>query len=219
MKRRIFILFLSLVLTLMLLILSSCGGKNEKTDAGSADSDSAGISEATPDPAPEKETDPPVITTEDPGPKIKRDEVQLFDTPDHDPVSANGAGISIGMYFKTNLTLLSISFECPSWNDDIGQMTLDLYKWNTDYETTIAGSPIFTETDLFTDYPDNATIEVELPENLCGPGEYLYTFRDGKDGVGMWKSKDDFEGVQSYFKGNPVSGAYKTYLYGWYYVD
>jgi len=213
------ILALLFISAFILLTLFSCGDKAETKDNAAGDSDN-NISETPPEPTPAEETKPPEITTEkETGPKIKKEEVQLFDTPDHDPVSANGAGISIGMYFKTNLTLYSISFECPSWSDDIGQMTLDIYKWNTDYETTVAGSPIFTETELFTDYPDNATIEVELPENLCGPGEYLYTFRDGRDGVGMWKSKDNVEGIQSYFKGNPVSGVYKTYLFGWYYAE
>ena len=210
------ILILTLVFAVMIPLLFSCD-KDEKENSGTTIADN--ISDTQLDPEPIQETDPPEETTEDTGPKIVKDFFQLYENPDHEPVSANGAGISIAMYFKTDMTLYSISFECPSWSDDIGQMTLDIYKWDTDYETTVAGTPLLTETELFTDYADNDTIEVELPENVFGPGEYLYTFRDGKDGVGMWKSTENVEGIQSYYKGNPVKGVYKTHIYGWYYKD
>ena len=210
MKLKIFVLFVLLATV----VLFSCGEKEAADGAGDD------VAETSAESTTEEKTDPPTeATTEDPGPKIIKDYVELFENPDQEAVSANGAGISIAMYFSTDLTLYSISFECPSWSDDIGQMTLELYAWDTDYETTIAGTPLLFETDLFTDYSDNETIELDLPEGMFGPGEYLYAFRDGKDGVGMWKSKDSVEGVQSYFKGNPVAGVYKTYLYGWKYAE
>lgn len=215
MKYKILILFVAFVL--MLTFLLSCGDNDEKDSSGTTEADN--VSDTQSDSAPTQDIEPIEETTVDTGPKIIKDYVQLYENPDHEPVSADGVGISIAMYFTTDMTLYSISFECPSWSDDIGQMTLDIYRWDTDYEMTIEGTPLVTETELFTDYVDNDTIEVELPEGEFVPGEYLYTFRDGRDGVGMWKSIESVEGIQCYYKGNMVSGVYKTHLYGWYYKE
>lgn len=208
MKRKISLLFLTIMVTIP--ILYAC---NDKEDVSTLSSDLTTLSIDSSD---SESPDEPEAMGGISEAKIVQDYISLHKGDDHEAVSANGDGGSIGMYFKTNMTLFSISFECPSWSDDIGQMTLDIYKWDTDYATTLAGTPILTETEHFTDYADNDTVEVLLPENVFAPGEYLYIFRDGRDGVGMWKSVESVEGIQSYFKGEPVSGVYKTYLYGWY---
>lgn len=208
MKLKIRILILFLVITAVNLSLYAC---SDKEDTSAMATENQNI------PTSLERQDAPEPMGEGSEAKIVQDYIPLHKVEDQEIVPTNGEGISIGMYFKTNMTLYSIFFECPNQSPDgVSQMTLDIYKWDTDYATTVAGTPIFTETDRFTDYIDNDTIEVLLPENVFVPGEYLYTFKDGSNGAGIWKSIESAVGVQSYFKGEPISGVYKTYLYGWY---
>ncbi len=86
----------------------------------------------------------------------------------------------------------SIDFECPSWADDKGRITISVYKWNGDYNTSIVAMPIISET--FVDYKDNATLVLDLTDTSgkgLVEGEYVWRIHDGSDagegtGVGIW---------------------------------
>ncbi|XID96143.1 discoidin domain-containing protein [Paenibacillaceae bacterium WGS1546] len=70
----------------------------------------------------------------------------------------------------------------PSWGNNIGNLTLSLYVWNTDYATTTAQAPIARKT--FVDYVDNAWLELEFP--LQGQGDYLWELSDPTEWVGVY---------------------------------
>ena len=79
-------------------------------------------------------------------------------------------------------------------------MVFKVYAWDTDYATTTAKDPVFTDTETFVDYPDNATMEITFSPEI-GPGTYLWELSEGKDGVGVWASKTHGSEGLEFFKG------------------
>lgn len=93
----------------------------------------------------------------------------------------------------------SIKAKFPSWGDSKGSVRLSIYKWNTDYDTTVASDPIYTE--KYENFADNTEIVFDLTDTAgkgLGAGEYLWRIHEGFDervdpdnesepvGVGMW---------------------------------
>ena len=70
----------------------------------------------------------------------------------------------------------------PSWGDSKGSIRLSLYKWDTDYATTVAAEPIATKE--YKNFADCATIEFAFKdadgENIPA-GEYLWRIHEGFD--------------------------------------
>lgn len=110
----------------------------------------------------------------------------------HVPYSLMTEGSSIGIHFKVAEGFLEdFSINCPSWSNDVGSLTMRIFKWNTDYATTVAAAPVAEET--FVDYGDNDWLFMYFSEDgVKGleAGEYLVTLGDGVDesgsGVGLW---------------------------------
>jgi hypothetical protein len=59
----------------------------------------------------------------------------------------------VSAQFSISADVTFVGVSCPSWSDNIGDMTVTLYKFNKDYETTIAGEPISSE--IFEGFGDN----------------------------------------------------------------
>ena len=57
------------------------------------------------------------------------------------PASLSGTN-SAAEKFKATELFDKVSVSCPSWGNNIGNLTLNLYKWNTDYNTSISGSSV-----------------------------------------------------------------------------
>ncbi|PRX63391.1 F5/8 type C domain-containing protein [Cohnella sp. SGD-V74] len=70
----------------------------------------------------------------------------------------------------------------PSWGNNIGNLTLSLYAWNTDYATTTSQAPIARKT--FVDYVDNAWLELEFP--MQPQGQYLWELSNPTEWVGVY---------------------------------
>jgi len=192
----------------------SCGEKEEAAADESAD---ASTIETTGTP----ETSPPPPTT-DPGPKKRMRDITFADTSDESErhpvkVGEGGGYQSIGAKFTAEFTMTSIDLSCPSWSDDIGTMVFKLYKWDTDYATTVAGAPVVADYETLVDYPDNAMMEVDFNAEI-GPGTYLWELSEGKAGVGMWAFKTHGEEGLEFFKnGEPFTDgtALIATLYGY----
>ena len=108
------------------------------------------------------------------------------------PISLLSEKSSVAAHIVSEGILESASANCPSWSDNVGSLTMKFYAWNTDYETTLAGQCLVSET--FIDYEDNATLEMNLTDDFAEgglpAGEYLWILCDGEDagksGVGIW---------------------------------
>ncbi|MBQ5762339.1 MAG: hypothetical protein IIW02_05970 [Clostridia bacterium] len=82
---------------------------------------------------------------------------------------------------------------CPSWSDSVGDMRVELYAFDTDYNKTIAGDPIATN--MFENFDDNDFIGFSFEESdPLKAGEYVIRLLDAFDaggtGVGVWKHGD-----------------------------
>lgn len=123
-----------------------------------------------------------------------------------------GAPKYAALKFTATTPFYGIIAACPSWSDNIGNLTFTLYKWNTDYATTIAGTPLKTAT--FVNYVDNSF----LPLSFTTPqatGTYMWLLSEGTQTVGVWKATNGTAitpNAQSYFQGLAVTGIYQTYI-------
>lgn len=98
-------------------------------------------------------------------------------------------GETVATQFAIAADALFVGIGCPSWSDNIGELTLTLYKFNKDYDTTVAGNHMVQHT--FENYSDNAFIGFEFTEaDPLKAGEYLIVISDAYDeggsGVGLW---------------------------------
>lgn len=202
---------LASVLTLLMIAVfaASCGqeGGTPTTETTS------GAPTEVPTPAP---TEPPVTT--EAGPRKQFTELQPWEKTEQSPVSITDvAGTVIGGQFTTDFTITDLSFECPSWEKDDSSITFKLYKWNTDYATTIAGEPIATET--FPDYVDNSILVMEVEDGIAPAGEYLFTASDGKSSAGMWADNGVYDGYVCYKDGAPLNLSLKMVAGGYKMVE
>ena len=196
--------------------LYSCGAKEDEKAA----TDDEGADATTLEPTDPPATDPPPTT--DPGPKKRIRSIEFADSSDEserNPVKVGEGGgyQTIGAKFTAEFTITDMEISCPSWSDDIGTMIFKLYKWDTDYATTVAGTSVFVDTDTFVDYPDNAMMEVDFGMDI-EPGTYLWELSEGKDGVGVWAYRTHGEEGLEFFKnGEPFADgtAFIATVYGY----
>lgn len=126
-----------------------------------------------------------------------------------------GVKFSVGKDERAN----NITGEYPSWANNIGEITVKLYRWNTDYTTTVAAMPIYEQ--KFVDFQDCAKIAFNISDTAghgIGEGEYLWTVsgHDGDGGVGMWTDKLPAEssGISMFYEGEPADfGVQATITY------
>ena len=115
---------------------------------------------------------------------------------------------SAGLKFTATSNFTSVLAECPSWSNNIGDLTISLYKWDTDYATSISGSAIASKKHV--DFTDNSRLSVDFAAQP--PGEYVMTLTDAREVVGVYKFDQETDGVDSYFNGKIISGDYVTYI-------
>ncbi len=109
----------------------------------------------------------------------------------HVPMSPSDV---IAAQIVTTAPVLSLGVACPSYSNTTGSITVNLYAFDTDYDTSLSGEPIASH--VFENFADNAYLELTFPENSPLPaGEYLYVMYDANDpdpgpgavyGVGYW---------------------------------
>lgn len=111
--------------------------------------------------------------------------------------------------FTADSSFYGVTAQCPSWSDSTGNITFTLYKWNTDYNTTINGVPLKSTT--FINYYDNSNLPLEFSTGLPA-GDYLWLLSQGTQTVGVWKATNGTANAQSYYQGAAVTGYYQTFI-------
>ncbi len=106
--------------------------------------------------------------------------------------------------FTVSSKLTGISVECPSYNNNVGDLTFSIYHWKKDYPTTIAGKKLFSK--KFVNFTDNAILSLEFKP--LSAGEYLWTLDNARELVGVWKFAGASEEVTTFFNGLPTNGIY-----------
>ncbi|QNK57194.1 S-layer homology domain-containing protein [Paenibacillus sp. PAMC21692] len=70
----------------------------------------------------------------------------------------------------------------PSYGNNVGELTLSLYAWDTDYVTTTSKEAIISKT--FVNFNDNSWLELEFPEQP--QGSYLWELSDPVEWIGVY---------------------------------
>jgi len=115
-------------------------------------------------------------------------------------------GGTAALKFTASAPFYAVNATCPSWGNSIGNITFTLYKWNTSYSQSVAGTPIATKT--FINYGDNE--KIRLTFDTQNAGEYIWVLSNGTEQVGVWKWTNSTDPVTSYFAGIPVTGNYES---------
>jgi len=137
------------------------------------------------------------------------------------PLSIIGAGKSFGLKFDIAedeyLQYVQL-INAPSWSDNYGGLRASVYKWDTDYATTIANGPVMYDENV--DYKDNSPLvsfhvnfESSTDERVTN-GTYYVEFTavkskvDGAvdNGIGTWQASPVKDSRYTYF----VDGADAT---------
>lgn len=115
----------------------------------------------------------------------------------------------IGSLFSTVAPATHVSLVCPSWSDNKGSLTVTLWKWNKDYKTTVAGTPV-AGPETFEDYEDNSPLGFDFAEgSLLETGVYYIELSEAVDpagsGVGVWSAQENYPGQAVFRDGEFVN--------------
>jgi len=120
---------------------------------------------------------------------------------------------SMAVRFCPNYQFTDVYLRCSSWGDTVGTLDFTLYKWDTDYQTTIKGDAV--DTHSMSGYK-GSTVYTVL-DGAYEAGEYLLviTTPNYAEGVGLYHyglASGENKGYISYENGKEMS----TQLYfGW----
>ncbi len=116
---------------------------------------------------------------------------------------------NLAVQFNTTTSFTELITYCPSWSNNIGNLTFTLYKWDTSYKKTLAGTALATYEHV--NYPDSNP-GLSLKFDAQPAGEYLLYIENTSETlpetVGCWAS-GNFAGAQSYNNGVPIDSAIK----------
>ena len=133
-------------------------------------------------------------TTDDGQPDLIESYVDVWDdmNESHNPHPLTGdKSIGIAITIPEGGCLYEAAVQAPSYSDNIGNLTIKIFAWNTDYATTVAAEPVYAET--FVDFVDNSSLTCEFEEGQIPGGRYLILVCDPVDesgsGVGVWAGK------------------------------
>jgi len=105
--------------------------------------------------------------------------------------------------FTAGSSFYAIAVACPNWNSTNSSITLTLYQWNTDYATTVAGTPVAMQ--VYTNYADNQNLQLAKAGNFPA-GAYLWLLSNPSGTAGVWEKSGDVAGVNNYVNGQLVTG-------------
>jgi len=122
------------------------------------------------------------------------------------PESLNKIPLSdtASLRFTANAPFNGISVSCPSWSNNIGDLTLSLHSWNGSLQASVAASPIASNT--FVNFTDNTYLKFDFDE--LPAGDYLWRLGKGRETVGVWKFNEDTAATQSWLNEAVVTGDY-----------
>ena len=110
-----------------------------------------------------------------------------------------------GMRFFATATFDAIEASYPSYADNVGSITVSLYKWLGNFEDTIDSEAVCSE--KYVDFADCETIKMSFEEQERG--EYLWLLSEGLDGVGIWIFTEASDGTLIYDDGVESKGCFQ----------
>ncbi len=126
------------------------------------------------------------------------------------PENLKESGETAGMVFIADSTFKGISVNCPSWDNNIGDLTLKIYNWiSGGYNTSVSGTPLAEKE--FINFEDNSWLKLDFDE--LPAGNYVWELSKATEVVGVWKNEESTDRVGSYFQGSKVTGNYISDIY------
>ncbi|MBW8323966.1 MAG: T9SS type A sorting domain-containing protein [Prolixibacteraceae bacterium] len=113
---------------------------------------------------------------------------------------------SAGLKFTATTAFYGINATCPSWGNNIGNLTFRLYKWKNNYNETVSGAVLAEK--KFANFSDNEKLILSFGKQDAGT--YLWELANGTETVGVWKYSETSGTSVSYFNALPVSGNYES---------
>jgi hypothetical protein len=113
-----------------------------------------------------------------------------------------------GLKFTATAPFYAVAAVCPSWGNNIGNLTFRLFKWNTNYALSVAGTPVAENT--FVNFTDGASLMLTFGAQPAG--DYLWELSRGTETVGVWKYNETVGTSVSYYMGKQVSGNYHSLI-------
>lgn len=113
---------------------------------------------------------------------------------------------SAGLKFTATTPFYGINATCPSWGNNIGNLTFRLYKWKNNYIETVSGAVLAEKT--FVNFSDNEKLSLAFTKQDAGT--YLWELSNGTETVGVWKYSETNGTCVSYFNAVPVNGNYES---------
>lgn len=129
------------------------------------------------------------------------------DDDSHTPTALN-AGNTAAQRFSISQPFYALRVACPNWGSTSSNLTLTLYKWQTDYATTLAGTPVASE--KYISFKDNQNLEI-ANEQLLPAGEYLWLLSEPSGSAGVWLKSKNKTGVTNYLNGQTVTGSFQAW--------
>jgi len=123
-------------------------------------------------------------------------------------VQLSGTMTAAQMFTATD-PYYAIEVCCPTWGSTNADLTLSLYNWDTDYNTTTSKMPIATKT--YNKVADNSWLKISN-DNLFPAGKYLWVLSQPANTIGVWSYADTQSGTQGYLNGSSFSGSYRALL-------
>ena len=122
------------------------------------------------------------------------DMIDLFErgntAEDHTAIQAgDNTELACKFTLEEGTRIIGLFFEaCPTWSDNgngTAQFVVELYKWDSDYDTTLMNQPLESET--FENWIDNAACTFLFDKRDGYPsGTYLWVFRGLTSWIGIW---------------------------------
>ena len=104
----------------------------------------------------------------------------------HSPLQVS-SGTTVGVRMSLGAPFNKLTMCMPTWSTSDSSATLALYKWQTDFETTIAAQPVASKD--FQNLRDNAHNALSFDEMPAG--EYLFCVQNVTGKVGIWTMKSN----------------------------
>ncbi|MCL2622404.1 MAG: hypothetical protein FWD31_01960 [Planctomycetaceae bacterium] len=134
------------------------------------------------------------------------------------PLQLSPPGAKGGAKFTVDFNVAEITVLCPNWANNDSDMIFHLYRWDTDYDTTIATEPLWTDAKTGIGYPDNGNIGFEIDDGIAPPGTYLWILEGVNSTPGFWAESNAATGDDSdvvfFYQGESVKDYIVSSVYG-----
>ena len=137
------------------------------------------------------------------------DKVKNFNDLDPQVAISLSTSFTAAQKFSATEPFYAIQVACPNWASTNSSLTLSLYQWKSDYNSTVS-SPAISSVP-FVNYNDNQNLSISN-ENKFPAGDYLWALSNPSGSAGVWKKSGIINGVTNYLNGEIVTGNYTSWM-------